>query len=94
MDRYRRQGRWLKRTIIFLIAYVAIGYVFLGVSPGRALLHPGATFASYRSMAVYLIFISFTAVIYFVAIFGFLARGTTYTIYPNEYDVSFDDVRG
>jgi cell division protease FtsH len=30
----------------------------------------------------------------FVAMFWFLARGNSYVIYPNEYDVSFDDVRG
>jgi cell division protease FtsH len=30
----------------------------------------------------------------FVAIFWFLARGQTYVIYPREYDVGFDDVRG
>jgi cell division protease FtsH len=30
----------------------------------------------------------------FIAIFWFLARGQTYVIYPREYDVGFDDVRG
>jgi cell division protease FtsH len=30
----------------------------------------------------------------FIAIFWFLARGQTYVIYPREYDVTFDDVRG
>ena len=30
----------------------------------------------------------------FVALFWFLARGQTYVIYPREYDVGFDDVRG
>jgi len=29
-----------------------------------------------------------------VAMFAFLARGKTYVIYPGEYDVTFDDVRG
>ena len=33
-------------------------------------------------------------VMQFVAIFWFLARGRTYVIYPREYDVTFDDVRG
>jgi cell division protease FtsH len=28
------------------------------------------------------------------AMFAFLARGKTYVIYPGEYDVTFDDVRG
>jgi cell division protease FtsH len=30
----------------------------------------------------------------FVAIFWFLSKGQSYTIFPGEYDVSFDDVRG
>jgi cell division protease FtsH len=33
-------------------------------------------------------------VMQFVAMFWFLARGGTYVIYPREYDVTFDDVRG
>ncbi len=33
-------------------------------------------------------------VMQFVAMFWFLARGQTYVIYPREYDVTFDDVRG
>jgi cell division protease FtsH len=94
MDRYRRYLRWFKRAVYILAAYLIIGIVFLGVSPRDALLHPGATLSSYRGMAVYLIFISFTGVIYFVAIFWFMARGTYYTIYPNEYEQTFDDVRG
>jgi cell division protease FtsH len=45
-------------------------------------------------MALYLVFIMSAMVLQFVAIFWFLARGQTYVIYPREYDVSFDDVRG
>jgi len=30
----------------------------------------------------------------FVAIFWFMSRGRTYTLYPGEYDIRFDDVRG
>ena len=30
----------------------------------------------------------------FVAIFWFMSRGRTYTLFPGEYDLSFDDVRG
>jgi cell division protease FtsH len=33
-------------------------------------------------------------IVQFGAIFWFLSRGRTYTIFPNEYDVTFDDVRG
>jgi cell division protease FtsH len=33
-------------------------------------------------------------IVQFVALFWFLSRGRTYIIYPGEYDVSFNDVRG
>ena len=91
---YRRYGRWAKRIALFLILYVAIGYLFIGVGPGTALRHPGTSFSAYRGFVVYLIFIAFTGIIYFVAIFWIMARGNDYVIYPGEYDVSFDDVRG
>jgi cell division protease FtsH len=91
---YRRYGRWIKRIVAFLVLYVAIGYLFIGVSPGTALRHPGTSFSAYRGFVVYLIFIAFTGIIYFVAIFWIMARGNDYVIYPGEYDVGFEDVRG
>jgi cell division protease FtsH len=94
LTRYRRYGRWAKRLAIFLVLYVLIGYLFIGVSPKTALAHPGTSFAGYRGFIVYLIFIAFTGIIYFVAIFWIMARGNDYVIYPGEYDVTFDDVRG
>src|ERR687894_2819730 len=94
MERYRRYGRWLKRIAIFLILYVIVGYLFIGVPPSEALLHPGATLDDYRGLFVYLIFIMSFAVIQFVAIFWFMARGNDYVIYPGEYDTTFDDVKG
>ena len=33
-------------------------------------------------------------ILQFVAIFWFMSRGRTYTLFPGEYDLSFDDVRG
>jgi cell division protease FtsH len=45
-------------------------------------------------LALYFLFIMSLMIMQFVAIFWFLARGQTYVIYPREYDVSFDDVRG
>jgi cell division protease FtsH len=45
-------------------------------------------------LALYFLFIMSLMVMQFVAIFWFLARGQTYVIYPREYDVTFDDVRG
>lgn len=94
MEHYRRYWRWLKRSIIFLIVYVVVGFLFLGVSPVDALLHPGQTLGTYRGLVVSLLFISMFMVVQFGAMFWFLMRGTYYTIYPNEYDKSFDDVRG
>jgi cell division protease FtsH len=94
MQQYRRYGRWLKRAVIWLTLYVVVGYVFIGVSPRQALLHPGDTLADYRMFAVQLIFIMSFVVLQFVAMFWFLARGNDYVIYPNEYDTTFDDVRG
>ena len=94
MEQYRRYGRLLKRIAFVLAIYLLIGYLFIGVTPRDALLHPGSALAQYRQMAVYLIFIMSTLVLQFVAMFWFLARGNSYIIYPNEYDVTFDDVRG
>ncbi|MGZ4147381.1 MAG: AAA family ATPase, partial [Actinomycetota bacterium] len=94
MDAYRRYWRWIKRAIIFLIVYVAVGYLFLGVSPKTGLFHPGSTMSSYRQLLVTLLFLSMFMVVQFAAMFAFLMRGTYYTIYPNEYDKTFDDVRG
>jgi cell division protease FtsH len=94
MEQYRRYGRWAKRAAIFLTAYVLFGLIFLGVSPSQALLHPGASLAGYRSALVILAFIGMQGILYFVLIFWFMGRGTYYTIYPNEYEQTFEDVRG
>jgi hypothetical protein len=94
MERYRRYTRWLKRIAVFLGVYVAVGFLFLGVSPRDALLHPGTVLATYRGFVVYLLFISMFLVVQFAAMFWFLMRGTYYTVYPNEYDKTFEDVRG
>jgi cell division protease FtsH len=94
MEQYRRYWRWLKRALIFLAVYLLVGWLFLGVRPSDALLHPGATLSTYRMFVVQLLFISLFLVVQFAAMFWFLMRGTYYTIYPNEYDKTFDDVRG
>ena len=94
LTKYRRYGRWLKRGIFILAAYLLIGYLLIGINPGQALAHPGANLAAYRSLVVTAIVLMSFIVIQFVAMFWFLARGNDYVIYPGEYDVSFDDVRG
>jgi cell division protease FtsH len=94
MERYRRYGRWLKRIAFAITAYIVIAYLLLGISPSQALAHPGANFAAFRMVIVQAIVLMSFIVLQFVAMFWFLARGNDYVIYPNEYDTSFDDVRG
>ncbi|HYY78968.1 MAG TPA: AAA family ATPase [Actinomycetes bacterium] len=43
---------------------------------------------------MYLMFFLLIGIVQILGIFLFLARGRQYTIYPREYDVGFDDVRG
>jgi len=94
MNPWRRYGRWLKRIAIFVGLYIGIAYLLIGVSPGDALLHPGQNLASYRIFLVQLIFVTLFILVQFVAMFWFVSRGNDYVIYPGEYDVTFDDVRG
>jgi cell division protease FtsH len=93
-DRWRRRGRWLKRILIIYGIYLAVSYVFLGIDPVTASTNPGAMLANLRPFLLQTIVLMFFIVIQFVALFWFLARGTTYVVYPNEYDHTFDDVRG
>jgi cell division protease FtsH len=93
-DRWRRRGRWLKRILIIYAVYLAISYIFLGIDPVTASTNPGVMLTNLRPFLLQAIVLMSFIVIQFVALFWFLARGTTYTIYPNEYDHSFDDVRG
>jgi cell division protease FtsH len=50
-------------------------------------------FAILAPMMMLLFYMSIL-ILQFVALFWFMARGRAYTIYPGEYDVTFDDVRG
>ncbi|MGH2764808.1 MAG: AAA family ATPase [Actinomycetota bacterium] len=93
-DRWRRRGRWLKRFLIVYAVYLAISYIFLGIDPVTATSDPGVMLANLRPFLLQAIVLMSFIVIQFVALFWFLARGTTYVVYPNEYDHTFDDVRG
>jgi cell division protease FtsH len=94
LSRYRRQGRWLKRFVFILIAYVLIAWILLGISPSESLTNPGPTLSQYRGLIIQILFVMSFMVIQFVALFWFLARGNSYVLYPGEYDVTFNDVRG
>jgi cell division protease FtsH len=84
----------LKRVAWILVIYVAITFLFLGVRPVDALTHPGSTLAALRPVALQAIVLVSFIILQFGAMFWFLSRGNDYVIYPNEYDISFDDVRG
>jgi cell division protease FtsH len=94
MNRTRRYGRLLKRALIIYAIYLTVGFFLLDASPAQLTLHPGSTFAEYRQLIVQLLFAMSFLVIQFVALFWFLARGTYHVVYPNEYDHTFEDVRG
>jgi cell division protease FtsH len=93
-DTWRRRGRWLKRILIVYAVYLAISYVFLGIDPVTASTNPGVMLANLRPFLLQTIVLMSFIVIQFAALFWFLARGTTYVVYPNEYDHTFEDVRG
>jgi len=94
MEQYRRYGRWLKRAAIILFLYVTVAYLLIGITPAQAILHPGANLAAFRGFVVQALVLMSFIILQFAAMFWFLARGNSYVIYPNEYDISFDDVRG
>ncbi|HXF72733.1 MAG TPA: AAA family ATPase [Actinomycetota bacterium] len=94
MDQYRRYLRWIKRAAIVVGVYLLVAYLLLGITPRVALTNPGPTLAQYRVLIIQILFAIVFILIQFVALFWFLARGNTYVIYPGEYDVTFDDVRG
>ena len=94
MQPYRRYLRWLKRATIILIVYITVAYLLIGITPREAILHPGANLAAFRQFVVQAMVLMSFIILQFGAMFWFLARGNDYVIYPNEYDTTFDDVRG
>ncbi len=94
MNPSRRYLRWVRRAAIGLVVYLLVAYLLVGVEPKKALLNPLASFAQFRGFILQALILMFFIVIQFVAMFWFLARGNNYVIYPGEYDIGFDDVRG
>jgi len=69
------------------------------LSPPQALAHFGTYFLpeyvpKVVALLAQLLFLSLFLIIQFAALFWFMSRGRTYVIYPGEYDVNFNDVRG
>jgi cell division protease FtsH len=94
MERGRRYRRWLKRLLIGYAIYLAFAFIFLGLGPVAATTQIGTALAGLRGFILQAIILIFFILIQFIALFWFLARGNTYVIYPREYDIGFNDVRG
>jgi cell division protease FtsH len=94
MNRGRRYGRWLKRALLIYAAYLLGAFLFLGLDPVAATINMGGVLSQFRGLALNFLFLFFFIVIQLVGMFWFMTRGTNYTIYPNEYEQTFDDVRG
>jgi cell division protease FtsH len=94
MDQYRRYGRWLKRAAWVLVIYLFAAWLFMGLSPAQSLSDPSLVVGQLRPFMLQALILVFFIILQFGALFWFLSRGNDYVIYPNEYDTSFDDVRG
>jgi cell division protease FtsH len=91
---YRRYGRWLKRAAWILAIYIFAAWLFMGLSPAQSLGNPELVMTQLRPFMLQAMILVFFIILQFGAMFWFLSRGNDYVIYPNEYDTSFDDVRG
>jgi cell division protease FtsH len=94
MDQYRRYGRWLKRAAWVLAIYLFAAWLFMGLSPSQSISNPSLVVTQLRPFMLQALILVFFIILQFGALFWFLSRGNDYVIYPNEYDTSFDDVRG
>jgi cell division protease FtsH len=94
MNWARRSGRWLKRALYFYIAYLFLAMLLLGQSPVTATARFTSNWRDMAPLILQLSFAFFFIIIQFAGLFWFLARGNSYTVYPNEYELTFDDVRG
>ena len=91
---YRRYGRWLKRAAWILAIYLFAAWLFMGLSPSQSISDPELVIGQLRPFMLQAMILVFFIILQFGAMFWFLSRGNDYVIYPNEYDTSFDDVRG
>jgi cell division protease FtsH len=94
MDQYRRYGRWLKRAAWVLAIYLFAAWLFMGLAPSQSLSNPSLVVSQLRPFMLQALILVFFIILQFGALFWFLSRGNDYVIYPNEYDTTFDDVRG
>lgn len=94
MNRGRRYGRWLKRGLLIYAAYLLGAFILIGLDPVAATLNMGEVLGQFRGLAFTIVPLFFFIIIQLMGMFWFMTRGTTYIIYPTEYEQTFDDVRG
>ena len=89
--------------VVILLAWIGVSFTGQGgptqsIGPADATRNlfnvAGAAMRTYVFFVLQLLTLPLAIVAQFALIFWFLGRGTTYTIYPGQYDVTFDDVRG
>jgi cell division protease FtsH len=84
----------LKRAAWILAIYLFAAWLFMGLSPSQSISDPELVISQLRPFMLQAMILVFFIILQFGAMFWFLSRGNDYVIYPNEYDTSFDDVRG
>ena len=94
-NRARRYLRVLRIALYVYAGYLVVVWIFIGINPISATRYFTTIWSEgVAPMLLNLFFAMTFMIVQFAALFAFLARGRTYTIYPKEYDVTFDDVRG
>ena len=84
----------MKRAAWILAIYLFAAWLFMGLSPSQSISDPELVISQLRPFMLQAMILVFFIILQFGAMFWFLSRGNDYVIYPNEYDTSFDDVRG
>jgi cell division protease FtsH len=94
-NRARRSMRWLRLLLYVYGAYLLVSLLFFSLDPIRATRYfPLVWREGIAPMVSQLVFLFLILIVQFGGLMWYMSRGRTYTIYPKEYDVTFDDVRG
>ena len=94
-NRARRWFRWLRIIAYIYAFYLIAAGIFFTLNPVDATrMFPLVWQQGLGPMLMQLLFGFAFLIVQFGGLMWYLSRGRTYVIYPKEYDVSFDDVRG
>ena len=94
-NRARRWLRILRIATYLYIGYLVVAMLFYSVNPVDATkFFPTVWSEGIAPLLLQLVFAGMFLIVQFGALMWFMSRGRTYVIYPKEYDVTFNDVRG